>query len=111
LVRRANRDGHVMRSFEIAAIGGCMLVEDTDEHRAIFGSDGEAVRFFSTPQEAAARAKFLLADPSERTRLAAAVRARITGAPHTFRDRLITMLEAGMALRARTQPPPERARR
>src|SRR5262249_40023749 len=25
LVRRANRDGHVMRSFEIAGIGGCML--------------------------------------------------------------------------------------
>jgi hypothetical protein len=38
LVRRANRDGHVMRSFEIAAIGGCMLAQDTDEHRDIFGS-------------------------------------------------------------------------
>jgi hypothetical protein len=42
LVRRANRDGHVMRSFEIAAIGGCMLVEDTEEHRAIFGGDGSS---------------------------------------------------------------------
>ena len=43
LVRRANRDGHVMRSFEIAAIGGCMLAEDTDEHRDIFGGEGESV--------------------------------------------------------------------
>jgi hypothetical protein len=41
LVRRANRDGHVMRSFEIAAIGGCMLAEDTLEHHEIFGADGE----------------------------------------------------------------------
>ena len=39
LVRRANRDGHVMRSFEIPAIGACMLVEDTEEHREIFGPD------------------------------------------------------------------------
>src|SRR5262249_37733722 len=29
LVRRANRDEHVMRSYEAAAIGGCILAEDT----------------------------------------------------------------------------------
>ncbi len=44
LVRRANRDGHSMRTFEVPAAGGCMCVEDTDEHREIFGEDGEAVR-------------------------------------------------------------------
>src|SRR5262249_27368305 len=27
LVRRANRDGHAMRSYEAAAIGGCILAE------------------------------------------------------------------------------------
>jgi spore maturation protein CgeB len=45
LVRRANRDGHVMRSFEIAAAGGCMLAEDT------FATPGkrpsERVHFFA----------------------------------------------------------------
>ena len=56
LVRRANRDGHVMRSFEIAALGGCMLAEDTAEHRQIFGPDGQAVVYFRTPEDAAARA-------------------------------------------------------
>jgi hypothetical protein len=45
-VRRASRDGHIMRSFEIAAVGGCMLAQDIDEHREIFGSEGEAVVYF-----------------------------------------------------------------
>src|SRR5262249_29660476 len=71
LVRRANRDGHVMRSFEIAGIGGCMLAEDTAEHRAIFGPEGQAVVYFRGAKEAAHRARALLRDSSERKRLAA----------------------------------------
>jgi spore maturation protein CgeB len=97
LVRRANRDGHVMRSFEIAAIGGCMLVEDTEDHRALFGSDGEAVVFFGTPDEAAKRAHALIADSAERARLSASVRTRITGGAHTYQDRLRSMLDAAAA--------------
>jgi spore maturation protein CgeB len=92
LVRRANRDGHVMRSFEIAAIGGCMLVEDTEEHRAIFGGDGDSVRYFRTPEQAAALARFLIDHPAERARLAASVRDRVSRHAHTYRDRLRTML-------------------
>jgi hypothetical protein len=99
LVRRANRDGHVMRSFEIAALGGCMLVEDTVEHREIFGPDGEAVVYFSTPRGAAERARLLLADPTERTRLSAAARARISGGANTYRDRLLSILEAASRIR------------
>ena len=71
LVRRANRDGHVMRSFEIAATGGCMLAQDTDEHREIFGPEGEAVVYFRDAKEAAERARALLCNSSERKRLAA----------------------------------------
>jgi spore maturation protein CgeB len=92
LVRRANRDGHVMRSFEIAAVGGCMLAEDTAEHREIFGEDGEAVVYFSTPEAAARRARELIDDPATRQRLSAAVRARIAGGSHTYRHRLATIL-------------------
>jgi spore maturation protein CgeB len=92
LVRRANRDGHVMRSFEIAAIGGCMLVEDTVEHRAIFGGDGNSVHYFRTPEQAAALAHFLIDHPAERARLAASVRDRVSRHAHTYRDRLRTML-------------------
>jgi spore maturation protein CgeB len=95
LVRRANRDGHVMRSFEIAALGGCMLAEDTAEHRRIFGRDGEAVAYFRTPEEAVSRARALLADEAERARLSAAARRRIVAGGHTYRDRLNAMLETG----------------
>jgi hypothetical protein len=98
LVRRANRDGHVMRSFEIAALGGCMLAEDTAEHREIFGPDGEAVVYFGTAQEAAERARSLLANPAERARLSAVVRARISSGAHTYRDRLISILDAAIRI-------------
>jgi spore maturation protein CgeB len=94
LVRRANRDGHVMRSFEMAAIGACMIADDTDEHREIFGPDGDAVRYFRTPAEAAVLAKSLLADSRERARLRACAYDRVSTGGHTYRDRLASMLEA-----------------
>jgi hypothetical protein len=99
LVRRANRDGHVMRSFEIAALGGCMLAEDTAEHREIFGPDGEAVVYFRTAGEAAERARSLLADPAERARLSAVVQSRISRGAHTYQDRLDSILEAAARIR------------
>jgi len=92
LVRRANRDGHVMRSFEIAAVGGCMLAQDTDEHRGIFGPEGEAVVYFRDAKEAAQRARGLLRDSSERKRLAAGLHRCIVGGAHTYAHRLATML-------------------
>jgi spore maturation protein CgeB len=98
LVRRANRDGHVMRSFEIASIGGCMLAEDTEEHRTIFGGDGDSVHYFRTPKQAAALARLLIDHPADRARLAASVRDRIGRGAHTYSDRLCTMLDiAGVA--------------
>lgn len=93
LVRRANRDGHVMRSFEIAASGGCMLAEDTQEHREIFGPDGDAVIYFRNPREAAERAKALLSDASARQRLARSVHRRIVDGHNTYTHRLATMLK------------------
>jgi spore maturation protein CgeB len=105
LVRRANRDGHVMRSFEIAAIGGCMLAEDTQEHREIFGGDGGCVAYFRTPAEAAKRARTLLADAEERKRLACAVRARVVDGAHTYRDRIEMMLRTAACLHRRKRLP------
>jgi spore maturation protein CgeB len=93
LVRRANRDGHVMRSFEIGALGGCMLAEDTAEHRALFGPDGECVWYFRTPQEASSRSRELLNNSGERRRLATAVHLKVTEGAHTYRHRLATMVK------------------
>jgi spore maturation protein CgeB len=92
LVRRGNRDGHVMRSFEIAAAGGCMLAQDTDEHREIFGPEGEAVGYFRDAKEAAQRARALLCDLPGRERLATRLHRCIAGGAHTYADRLATML-------------------
>src|SRR5262249_39762565 len=72
------------RSFEIAAAGGCMLAQDTDEHREIFGPEGEAVVYFRDAKEAAQHARALLCDLSERKRLVAGLHRRIVGGapPH-----------------------------
>ena len=99
LVRRANRDGHVMRSFEIAGIGGCMLAEDTAEHREIFGPDREVVVYFQTATEAAERAHSLLTDAAERARLSGAGRAWISRGAHTYRDRLLSILRTASRIR------------
>jgi hypothetical protein len=92
LVRRANRDGHTMRSFEVPAVGGCMLAEDTDEHRSFFGPSGRAVIYFKTMTEMAERARALLSDPAERARLATAAHRLIAAGGYTYADRLQTML-------------------
>lgn len=94
LVRHANRDGHVMRSFEIAALGGCMLAEDTAEHREIFGQDGECVVYFQSAADAAKRAKALLSAPTERSRLMTAIRDNILNGKHSYTDRFATMVNA-----------------
>lgn len=92
LVRHANRDGHVMRTYEMAAIGAAMVVEDTPDHQALFGSEGESVLYFGTPEEAAAKARALLADEPLRLRLKAAAQERVLSGGHTYRDRLATMM-------------------
>jgi spore maturation protein CgeB len=94
LLRKANRDGHVMRSFEIPAIGSCMLVEHSEEHEAIFGANEESVLFFRTVPEMVARCHRLCQDDSLRRHLAEAVHQRIVGGANTYADRLRQMLLA-----------------
>lgn len=94
LVRRANRDGHVMRSFEIPAVSGCMLVEDTPEHRVIFGDDGDAVLYFCSAEDAAVRARALIADSQLRSQLAQRASFKILSGPNRYADRLRVMLQS-----------------
>jgi spore maturation protein CgeB len=91
LVRRANRDGHVMRSFEAAATGACMVLEDTEEHRRLFGEDGQCVRYFNSPEQAAELCKELLRDPARREQLKQNARTLILTGNHTYLDRLQAM--------------------
>jgi spore maturation protein CgeB len=101
LVRRANRDGHSMRTFEIPAVGACMLVEDTAEHREIFGDEGRTVVYFNKIEEMVSKARWLLEHPDERERLKHAAHRLIVTGRHTYSDRLQTMLAAAL-----TEAPP-----
>jgi len=92
LVRRANRDDHVMRSFEAAAIGGCILAEDTPDHRELFGPDDYAVRYFKAIPDMQRQAKILVGDADVRRRLSLALQQRIALRQDTYADRIITML-------------------
>lgn len=94
LVRKSNRDGHVMRSFEIPACGGCLLAEDTVEHRAIFGPHADAVLYFNSPDELHLRVHELLADAKLRRKLAAAAHRVVTEGQNTYADRLTTILQS-----------------
>jgi spore maturation protein CgeB len=92
LVRRANRDGHSMRSFEVPAIGACMLAEETPEHREIFGPDREAVAYFGTIDEMVDALRWLVEHGEERRRLGRAAHRLICQGRHTYKDRLAAML-------------------
>jgi hypothetical protein len=93
LVRRANRDGHSMRSFEVPAAGGCVLAEDTDEHRALFGADDEAVAYFRTPRELVAVARQLMHDEGRRRRLARHAHRLVADGSSSYQHRLCAMLD------------------
>jgi len=92
LVRRSNRDGHSMRTFELAAMGACMCLEDTPDHRALFGDDGD-LPYFETPDELAQCVKALLRDHERRQRVRAAVLAVMSNA-HTYAARLKVIVGA-----------------
>lgn len=92
LVRRANRDGSCMRTFEVPAVGACMLTEDTPEHREIFGKEGEAVLYFDSLDSMIEKTRKLCDDEGLRTQLAERAQQLITKGGHTYRHRLQAML-------------------
>ena len=75
-----------MRTFEIAAIGGFMIAEDTEEHRELFGDEGECVLYFSDAREAAEKSLWAMRHSNERQRMAAASTAAIPSNPATIFD-------------------------
>jgi spore maturation protein CgeB len=93
LVRRANRDGTSMRSFELGACGACIVAEDTEEHHELYGSDGEAVRYFKSDEQLIQVTRELLEDEGQREKLSAAAYKTITTGGHKYSDRLRTLID------------------
>jgi spore maturation protein CgeB len=101
LVRRANRDGHSMRTFEVPAVGAALLMENTGEHRDLFGPEGQAALYFDRIPEMTEKARWLLDHDEDRERMAEAARRIVTGGAHTYHDRLRQMLQlAGAPVRS-----------
>jgi len=104
LVRHANRDDHVMRTFEIPACGGFMLTERSSTHEELFHEDHEA-GFFSSPDELVDKVGSYLAHHEERAMIAAAGHRKITQGRHTYGDRLAEIIEAAQTVRGSQKLP------
>jgi spore maturation protein CgeB len=97
LVRRANRDGHAMRTFEIPACGAFMLAERTEEHLELFSENKEAA-YFGPDEELLEKIDYYLVHDAERQRIAQAGYERVTSGKHTYRNRLQEILELAQEL-------------
>lgn len=93
IVRRSNRDGHVMRSFEVPACGAFMLAERTDEHLELFEENKDAA-YFSSPEELVEKSSYYLRHDSERERIAANGHKTVTNGKHTYKERLARILKS-----------------
>jgi hypothetical protein len=95
LIRRENRDDHVMRTFEGPACGAFMLNERTDEHLKLFEEGSEAA-YFGSAEELVDKARYYLAHDNERERIRAAGYARVMASGHAYKNRLIDILNAAL---------------
>ena len=77
-----------MRSFEAAAIGGCILAEDTADHQELFGPNDHAVRYFKTNVRDAAASKTPSSGSASAPTPFGRLRERFGVGKHTYADRL-----------------------
>ncbi len=92
LVRRANRDGHAMRSFEVAAMASPALAERTEEHLELLGEEGISALYFDTPSELVSKARWMLDNPLDCIRIGTQLHSRLALSGNTYADRLFTMI-------------------
>lgn len=92
--RKANRDGHAMRSYELPAMGATLVVEDTEDHRNLFGAEGECVLYYSSTIEMVDKVRTLLHRPDLRGAMAQRAHARVTSGANTYAERLKVMVGA-----------------
>jgi hypothetical protein len=84
---------HTTRTFEIPAAGSLLLAERTEEHRALFEEDAEAV-LFDSPDELVDKARFYLAHDAARRAIAARGRARCLRSGYDHDAVVATILQA-----------------
>jgi spore maturation protein CgeB len=92
LVRKANRDGHTMRSFEIPACGAFLLTDRTDEHQEIFREDRDAV-FFGDVTELKEKIRFYLNHEDLRNKIAETGNYLVHRRNDTYKARLLKIID------------------
>ena len=92
ILRKSNGDLSTDRSYEIGAIGGCGLYQDTDEHRRLLPSYPDE-GFFGDPGELRNRLKALLEDEGLRWELRNAGKKDIRKEENTYGYRLKSIME------------------
>lgn len=92
LVRKANGDQSTDRSYEIGAIGGCGLYQDTAEHRKLLRGYPEA-GFFNDHDDLKQKVLQLLVQPTLQKQLREIGHAELQKPEHTYATRLNTILE------------------
>ncbi|MBA3921777.1 MAG: glycosyltransferase [Nostocaceae cyanobacterium] len=92
VVRRANRDEHSMRSYEIPACGGVGIYEDTCEHRDLFLGYPQ-YGFFTSPKDLADKSNWLLEHPLELEQMRQLGIQMVVKESNTYTARLRTILD------------------
>ena len=93
LLRQANGDLSTDRSYEIGAIGGCGLYQDSSEHRNLL-QDYPDAGFFSSPLELKKRVQELLEDPKLQQLLRERGAKALRQQQHTYAERLHTIMSS-----------------
>ncbi len=100
-LRKANRDRQTTRSVELAACGGFMLAERTDEHADLF-AEGREASFFGDDNELIDQCRHYLTHDEDRLRVARAGLARCISSGYSNDARMRDMLRhiAALPIRA-----------
>lgn len=90
-LRKVNRDLHTARTFEIPASGGLMLAERSDEQRAFFAEDREAL-YFGDAGEALEKILYYAPRADLRDKIRAAALERCARDGYRYQDRLAQLV-------------------
>lgn len=91
-LRKANRDRHTSRTFEIPACGGFQLSERTDEVLSFF-EEGKEIECFESLEELKDKARYYLKNEAKRQRIVLAGLERVRSNSYSYVDRLQTLLD------------------